>query len=198
MRAGFVHAHHPPRRIQDRHQCGNRVQCGSHKAALDGQRPLRPLSQSLRLLLQANPAVQLQPRHHLPSQSFQQGQMLRLESVRRARQHRQRANDLHVTGKQRNSGIGKAGIGVGQRYAGGREAWILAGIRDEQRLALLHHPLAGRGRARLVARTESVERPEPKPVVVHPAQVGVVGIAQHCGKLGQLVQPGVGVAIEHT
>jgi hypothetical protein len=65
----------PPaaRRIQHRHQRGNRVQRSGDKATLNCQRALRALPLPLRLFLQPDPVVQLQPRHGLPAQNFQQG-----------------------------------------------------------------------------------------------------------------------------
>ena len=69
-------------------------------------------------------------------------------------------------------------------------------IGDQQRLAFLQHPLAGGRGARLLDALEAEPRLEPEAVEVHPADVGVVGAAQHRGQLRQLIESGIGIAVE--
>ena len=124
--------------------------------------------------------------------------MFLFERFRPARQYRQRADDLLIAGDKRRCRVGEAGTGAGDRNALGRKARILAGIRNQQRHATLQHPLASCRCAWLVGRLESEARLEPEPVVVHPAHVGIIGVAQYRRKLRQLIQRGVGVAIEQA
>ena len=199
LRARIIHPHHAPRRIQHRHQRGNRVQRRGNKAALDGQRALRALPLPLRLLLQPDAVVQLQPRHCLAAQNLQQRQMFRLELVWLARQHRQRADHLLVAADQRHCRIREAGIGARQRDALGRKAadpCSASAISSGSPFSSIHwHAVLARG-CSVALKPEP--RLEPQPVEIHPADVGVVGVAQYRGELGELVQRRIRVAVEDS
>ena len=145
----------------------------------------------------AHAGIEFQARHHLPCQHLQQRDVLQIKSFRIARQHSQGSHHLLRAGDQRNAHIGAAWFRAKQWNTGRREAAVLRGIANQQRLALFQQPMVGSSRARLLLRIETESRLEPQAIEIHPADVRIISVTQHGGELGKLVQRRVGVAVEH-
>jgi hypothetical protein len=157
---------------------------------------LGSLAQPLRLLLQADAAIEFEARHRLAAQDLKQREVLRLKLVWLHGQQRECAHHLLCAGRQRCSGVGESGLCARHRDSLGKKSPVLRRVGDQKRFALFQHPLAGRNSTRLFDCLEAIPRFEPNPVEVHPTYIGIIGATEHRGQLHQLVESRVRVTVE--
>ena len=194
--AGLVHADGSAGGVKHGNEGGNGVEGSGDKKSLSGESALGAHAGALGLLLGADAVVEFDAGEGLAAEDFEEGEMLRSESVGLLGEDGECADELAVGVDEERAGIGAAEPCARNGDACGRKVSVGGGVGNQQGLADLKHALAAGGPAWLLQAFETELGLEPETILVDRTQIRVFGVTEYSGQLDDLVHLGVRIALK--